>query len=95
MAQTNRDLFADAAYSRQITKAASYTFTTFNIPGLEEVFGINDKGQVVGWSIQGDAAYGFLYSNRSYTSIKGPDTHDYFTSRAFGTTIQVRLPATQ
>ena len=51
-----------------------YTYTTLEdplAPDITEAYGINDNGQIVGYSF--DASYhGFLYSNGAYTTLNDP-----------------------
>src|SRR5690242_19996749 len=54
--------------------ATVYTFTTLDVLGAANTraFGINDRGQIVGFFNTSAEGHGFLYSGGSFTSIDPP-----------------------
>jgi probable HAF family extracellular repeat protein len=63
--------------------AASYTFTTLDVPGARatQAFEINDSGQIVGWFSDGTRNHGFLTDGATFTPIDVPGAMHTF---AFG-----------
>ena len=61
---------------------ASYTFTTFDVPGGEgtQAFGINVRGQIVGYFSYGTltGAHGFLKDGTTFTTVDVPGSTNTF-----------------
>src|SRR4051812_28246376 len=77
--------------SYSTARAASYEFTTVDVPNAIATFieGINDHGQVVGGYIdEAGASHGFIYSNGEVAIIDVPDS---VSTIVFGINNQERL----
>lgn len=72
--------------TERVARADSYTYATFAVPGASytQAIGINDQGQISGWYTGSTGAYGFVYSNGSYTSIDGPHAPGDVNNRVSG-----------
>src|SRR5690242_5439658 len=62
--------------SFQVIWAQSYTFTA--ISGIGRPSGLNEAGQIVGYSLGGEQTRGFLYTNGSAVSITAPGSTNTF-----------------
>ena len=65
--------------------AASFTFTTIDVPGASETLpiGINSRGQIVGTYRDSTGVHGFLYDGGVFTPIDVPGAS---ATLAFGIT---------
>lgn len=52
----------------------AYVFTRLDVPGAAQTFasGINARGQIVGWYVQGGVVRGFKYDRGAYTTVVYP-----------------------
>ena len=62
--------------SSQLIWAQSYTFTALN--GIGRPSGINNAGQIVGYSLGGEQTRGFIYANGVLTNITAPGSRNTF-----------------
>src|SRR5436305_6556097 len=58
----------------QVMCAQSYTFKA--ITGIGRPSGVNDAGQIVGYSLGGEQTRGFLYTNGALVSITAPGSRN-------------------
>jgi hypothetical protein len=78
-----RLLFAFAAVLGSWAAQAGYTFTSIDYPGVPfiEVFGVNNSGQVVGFSV-----VSFVYDSKTGAFTTVPDDPDYLGTAVLGIT---------
>src|SRR4051794_27253601 len=62
--------------SFKVIWAQSYTFTA--VPGIGRPSGLNNAGQIVGYSVGGEQTHGFLYSDGVVVSITAPGSRNTF-----------------
>jgi uncharacterized membrane protein len=69
---------------------ASYTFTTIDVPGARSTipYGINDRGQIVGWFDAAPRTDGFVTDGATLTIISVPGAA---ATQAFGINAEGRI----
>ena len=63
-----------------------YMFTTLDVPDTAEsgAYGINDKGEIVGYFLDGRARYhGFIYVDGTFSTLDAPLAYDAFGNGTF------------